>query len=957
MSTTMTLEPKLMRSLGSPLKMMNMASMVYQIKLYVVMGVLAVGGYFVFVTMYKRQTRNAFITQLVKLAPENQDCAETIGEALYVLHRTNTVPTFILPQYEERITQHLQGPRNLGGLKAPINKLLAFLNKSNCVPAFVYSKKNIPFDYTDLSREGVARDLEHRQNFVDLVNKTFVWSEAPKFGTTDMNEEFVELLRDVAQGVDNAKLHDHLENQTLVNFLDTEHVEEADIVNNRTFSDYAMYMDTSLAERYATISSKYARTKRHDHMEAFLAAHPEYETTANADPMARLDRTFQEVRLALFDHIPHCSPEDLDRYIQSLESGTRPISSCGVEDQAAYDALGDEIKEALSEINQMQDRYKNALQGRSYGALYGEMYYEFETYVHNTRIDKVKENGEEESVQVFDSVRKVEAVRRYQRFLDHLYLSVNRAQIDMAIDFVVHYILDPDKRKEERVENVGQVTVALLTLKVYSDHYIGRLRNYNLGRKADPEYANDMYVKRKKAAYKYFIQERIFDQWKAIGQLKPPPLYKWAVHWLRRYLSVGKFMRAGYDGPKENFVSHSGGLPQGVRPGDTVEGFVKEIRKLRDVGNAIRDVVVQIGDFFKNVAHVLIKIIKDVARIFIDVFKVIGYLKNPRDVLFFIVKIIVVILFLPLFIMYLIPVGKLNLAEIFLYPWVLIYFSQYAFLTFVVVWLWLTIFQFLDVYIFKGWIYVLLYRYVFACENAPRAWYEKGGYAQKNRSERMLLAFQACGDNYLPDALGLTCVRQPEAMPKFCPQSNIYRVLKDRPVRTPVTPTTFMPDPDFLAAKGAKRRKILNEWMARQRKFYDQCDAKMRPFDAISMNVCRNSDRLGLNPAQERMLQSVCYETYCRNGRREQFCHKSTAADVADIPKLPTQPMARSATLMSTVGVLLFVFVMLLRKGTLTYEHGEMSVASAFSSVSGMIPSMGKGKGKSGFASKMLRRK
>lgn len=953
MSTTMKLDPKLMRSLGSPLKMMNLSAMVYRIQIYAAMALMAVVGYFVFVTMYKRQTRGAFLTQLIKLAPESQDCAETVGDALYILHRTHAVPSHVMPQYGTRIESNLQGLYNLKGLKAPLDKLFAFLNKPDCVPSFVYTKKNTPFDYTDLSKDGVVRDMEHRQNFVDLVNKTFVWSEAPKFGTTKMNDELVEILRSVAKGVDNANAQDYLENRNVLNFLDTENVEEAEIAKNRTLSDYAAYLDPPLAKRYAVISEKYARTKRHTHMEAFLSSRPEYQTTADPNPSERLDRSFDEMRLALFDHIPHCSPEDMDRYVKSLETGVRPVSSCGVNDQAAYDALSDEIKDALKEMNEMRARYKAALEARSYGALFGEMYHDLENYVHNTRIDKPNDKGDPESVKVFGPVRVVETVRRYQRFLDHLYLNVNRTQIELAVDCVIHYILDPDPRKQERIENVGHVSNAVLTLKMHSDHYIDRLRNYNLGRKADPKYANRMYVRRKAAAYKYFIKERIFNQWTSIGRLRPPPLYKWAVHWLRRYLSVKQLMRVGYDGPRENFVSYPG-LPQGVRPGDTVEGFTGTLRKMVRVVRRMGKVVEQVGKFLGRSLGSIIKIIFDVVKLFGEVFKAIRYIKNPRDLLFFIVKIFVVIALLPLFIMYLIPVGKLKLAELFIYPWVLIYFSQYAFLTFVVVWLWLTIFQFLDVYVFKGWIYVLLYRYVFACENAPRAWYEKGGYAQKNRSERMFLAFKACGDNYLPDNLGLTCVRQPEAMPKFCPQSNIYRVLKEQPVRTPFKPSAYMPDPVFLAAKGAKRRKIINEWIANQRKFYDQCDAKMRPFDPISMNVCRNTERLGLNAAQERMLRSVCYETYCRNGRREQFCHKSTAADVAEIPKLPAQPMARSATLMATVGVLLFVLVILVRKGTLTYEHGDLSVGSMFSNVSSMMPSMGKSKLSS---SKMFRRK
>jgi len=284
-----------------------------------------------------------------------------------------------------------------------------------------------------------------------------------------------------------------------------------------------------------------------------------------------------------------------------------------------------------------------------------------------------------------------------------------------------------------------------------------------------------------------------------------------------------------------------------------------------------------------EIPKALMKIPEAIFKLFdaiIGVFKFLGrVITNPGSLLEFFVRLLLVIAFLPFAILYEIPVGDLRAMELFLYPFVLAFFTYYNVVLYAFFAILICVFGLgFDVHVTRGHIYPIIYRLFLATENSPAAWYSVGGYHNANRNERMILAFRECDDNYLPDkAFGkLTCTRNLEGTPAFCPQANIYRVFKNLGLKTPTAPRNFYPGPEFIDMTASGRRRVTNKYKKMKLHFYKSCDAKMAPYDNVTKNICRNASFLPITNAKKRQLQALCYNTYCRNGRREQFCHRTT---------------------------------------------------------------------------------
>ena len=142
----------------------------------------------------------------------------------------------------------------------------------------------------------------------------------------------------------------------------------------------------------------------------------------------------------------------------------------------------------------------------------------------------------------------------------------------------------------------------------------------------------------------------------------------------------------------------------------------------------------------------------------------------------------------------------------------------------------------------------------------------------------MFLAFKPCSDNYKPDRAtgGLMCARKFNEEPGFCLQANIERVRQQLGVKTPVVPGAFMPNREFLQATKSKRRRIISDYKKMKENYYNNCENTMRDYNELSKNVCRLYPEITANYTDRRNMESLCYQAYCSNGKREPFCYKYT---------------------------------------------------------------------------------
>lgn len=881
-------------------------------------------GYFVFKHMFYRRVRIAQLTYLVRLDPVNREFSETVANALFVLLRNKHAADKHLPTYDSRIRANGLFYQDLSGTTSAISQIHSILGGVKNMDAY---------DYNDTSEQNALRADDHLSQLIAVVNKRFVWSRSQKLGTTEQCNALFEQLQKLVER--RGDFEAFVENRSMLNFVDREHLNDPEA--NETLADYAPFLDPPLQTRYERIAEGYDNPEAKAKLEAFLKARPELSNVSAPDLKGRLDDMFAQLRRGLYNNLPGASAEDMDNYHRYLENKEQSPDSCARDyANSRYETLDPALQEAYDSVGELHKVYE-ALEQRRYNDLFGPMYHAMESFMYTSRVTV---NGE--TKQVFTPENIEEGMRLYQTFLDELYTRMNMESIDLAVDLTLHLMLDPDPRKEEKLDNLGESYVAIVNALMYLERNLQRLLDYNRSRHPDPKYAMKMYKERLKTQFDFHFGYMIQDQWMQFLSMKEPKAYKFTIHWIRRWMSIRRLIKMfePFEEPPEeedvieeetenaieNYIDYQGDEPplvEGIFKKKSFKKFGKGIKKgvekgVKSVGKAakkaaggilgpiigpIKDIakgVTSIPKFFQKFFDMFSNLFKFVVTIFKFLITVIT---NPFKLVEFFARLLIVVALLPIVIMYNIPIGGLKLMELFIYPFVLLYFTCWNVVLYVVFVALTVVFGMgLDVAICRGRLYPLFYRYFIAVENSPSAWYEVGGYQSKNRNDRIVLAFRECGDNYVPDpnSAKLTCVRKMEGEPKFCPQANIYRVYKNLGMKTPYKPLEFIPDVTFLQMNSSGRRRQIAKYKKMKLRFYEECDEKMRPYDDLTKNICRNVDYLELKNTQKSQIKGLCYDTYCRNGRREQFCHKMTPRALSNT-NVPTTFVSRTLFLSGSV--------------------------------------------------------
>ena len=840
-------------------------------------------GYIFFKHMFFRRFRMPQVTHLVPLEPLNQDFSNEMATMIYAMIRPD------LPNYDKTIADAFLGYTKIGNLGKAIPKLKAFVDSQAVL-------------------KGAADDDEFKDKLTAFVNTHFVWSRSAKLGDVEKNKELFDILQTI---VDSREAFEtYVETKSVVNFVDAAHMDNPK--DNKTFTDYARFLDPPLKTRYDNIA------KQHDSPPSDLSDEiAKFEGGAKVNPKAIADQLLEELKRGVFDKVPNASPEDMEGYVRYVQNSAQSKDACARDySNSTYENLDPALKEAYDSITKLMVIY-DALEKSEYEKLYSTIYFEVENYVYNSRVI----TAEGESQNVYTDARAYEVLRLYQTMLDQIYFLTNRKEIEVAVDFTLHYMLDSDEKKEERLDNVGNTYISLMNGMMYYERYRQRLVDYNRSRHPDPEFARKIYLKRLDTQRRFHINYMIFDQWMSLFKLKPPPAYKFTVHWIRNVLSIKKVIGLIMSG-KEGFRDY--GTDDDVIEGFKLKGITKGItggfkKVMGGAMNVLLKPLNSILDIVKAIPQGIMKFFNLIKDFFKSIGSIVqGFVKlitNPLSLIEFFARLVILIAFLPVVILYNIPIKGVMLAEFFVYPWVLLYFSVWNLILLAIFAALTLIFGLgVDVNLFRGRLYPIFYRYFIAVENKPSAWYEVGGYHARNRNERLLLAMRECGTNYVPDDQTgrLTCVRKMEGEPKFCPQANIYRVFRNMSMKTPYKPREFIPDAKFMEMKPSARRKLIADYKKMKLKFYRDCDKKMQFFDSTTKSICRSIDTLDLSESQKRNLRGLCFDTYCRNGRRERFCHAMTPTALSNIPQ-PVSLFGRTMFLSTSVLILAYFVTTMLR--------------------------------------------
>jgi len=179
-----------------------------------------------------------------------------------------------------------------------------------------------------------------------------------------------------------------------------------------------------------------------------------------------------------------------------------------------------------------------------------------------------------------------------------------------------------------------------------------------------------------------------------------------------------------------------------------------------------------------------------------------------------------------------------------------------------------------DVKLFRGWLYPILYYTITATENSPDAWFETNGYQVKNSSERKVMSWWPCFNGFVPDKryANLICKPTNSHVPNFCPQANLQRLNRNKRTSSLLVPKKFEPDMLFLNSSTLQRKVMINQRERELKKYHDSCTDYMDPYNPLSKNICTGLDLY--SGSNRKKINDVCYTTYCSNGKREMFCNK-----------------------------------------------------------------------------------
>lgn len=559
---------------------------------------------------------------------------------------------------------------------------------------------------------------------------------------------------------------------------------------------------------------------------------------------------------------------------------------------------------------------------------------------------------------LFNSQTAQAVLNDYHTVMDHVNVKTSIETIELATRFTIYYLLDEDQRKEENLEQLVSLYIGFNDLFVLERDFRKKLDAYNKSRKPEIDELKKLYNRRLSEYKTFFIEDGISKQWSELYKGKIPPRYYWTLDWLRKILGKKSFddiikwlFNEHKDGTSSedinrrtqmevdahfnsdlqymsetgelqsmiNEQSSGGGVDEAEAGGDVVEGFESNEKKVVEhfgffggIANPFKELGSIIGEIFKFLKmamKILIKLIKLITK--------------PTEFLVFFVKMIVAffMIFFKL-VWYLVKLhgskdGVYLIGEFLAYNIVLVFTTIFNFSWFKVLFVFTYIIMVLDLSVFKGSLYSFLYWLFGATENSPRAWYLRAGhhYGQdtcksetcdnhfQNKAKRMFFAFNACGDNYKPDrdSAGIMCARKLSQEPGFCLNANIERVRQGLPVKTPIVPGEFLPNQEFLDATKMKRRRMINDFKKMKTNFYNNCENTMNPYNDLTKNVCRMYAGVVATDRERRKLEALCYNTYCSNGRREQFCYKYTKPNSQDL--ISKQPGKGGAVMYKSVVV------------------------------------------------------
>ena len=169
-----------------------------------------------------------------------------------------------------------------------------------------------------------------------------------------------------------------------------------------------------------------------------------------------------------------------------------------------------------------------------------------------------------------------------------------------------------------------------------------------------------------------------------------------------------------------------------------------------------------------------------------------------------------------------------------------------------------------------------LYKRFFACENEPLSWYRNSRYDLGNKTSRGFFCSLNCGSNHRLSENKAFCERAPSNVPYYCPQPLLYNIYKNERLKGKNKIISFFINnhPDLVYKSPQQRAEFIINYKKNKKEYYESCNANFsNEKNMIAKNVCATGYDTN-NQDISNKIKDICKQTYCSNGKYENFCYK-----------------------------------------------------------------------------------
>ena len=207
-----------------------------------------------------------------------------------------------------------------------------------------------------------------------------------------------------------------------------------------------------------------------------------------------------------------------------------------------------------------------------------------------------------------------------------------------------------------------------------------------------------------------------------------------------------------------------------------------------------------------------------------------------------------------------------------------------------------------------------LYKRFFACENEPLAWYKNSRYDLGNRASRGFFCLLNCRTNYRLSDNAVFCEKAPSNVPYYCPQPLLYRKYKDekKNLREPYSIKSFLirNHPRLIYKSQVEQAEFIFNYKKNKKEYYETCNSNFsKDKNIVGKSVCAlGYDKNGNDINND--IKDICKQTYCSNGKYENFCYKYKGEDTGDKFKFKDKNKIVEF-LKNSLAILIVIFIIL----------------------------------------------